>query len=82
VAIYGKFYNLDNSDYALLVHVMDTVQKGGHDRDILLDARMSPTPTVTPTVTPTPGPTLWKKLQNAMNPKEEPTGTVTPNAGP
>jgi hypothetical protein len=31
-------------------------------------------------VTPTPGPTLWDKVKNTVNPKEEPTGTVTPNA--
>jgi hypothetical protein len=80
IAIYGKFFDFDKSEYAIVVHVIETVQKGGHDRDILLDARIPPTPTPTATVTPTPGPTLWDKVKNTVNPKEEPTGTVTPNA--
>ncbi len=80
IAIYGKFFDLDKSEYAIVVHVIETVQKGGHDRDILIDARVAPTPTPTATVTPTPGPTLWDKVKNAVNPKEVPTGTVTPNA--
>jgi hypothetical protein len=80
IAIYGKFFDLDKDDYAIVVHVIETVQKGGHDRDILIDARIQPTPTPTPSPTPTPGPTLWDKMKNAVNPKEEPTGTVTPNA--
>lgn len=80
IAIYGKFFNLDKSEYAIAVDVMETVQRGGQDREILIDARLPLTPTPTPTVTPTPGPTLWQKLKNAINPTEVPTGTVTPNA--
>jgi len=80
IALYGKFFDLDKADYAIVVHVMETVQKGGHDRQILIDARVAPTPTPTCTPTPTPGPTLWDKLKSMANPTEVPTGTVTPGA--
>ncbi len=94
ITIYGKFYNLKKSEYAIetdlieMVNVMYRVniqgtpsfENGGHDRQILLDARVSPTATTTPTVTPTPPPSLWQKITNVVNPKETitPTGTVTP----
>jgi hypothetical protein len=82
VVIYGKFFNLKKSEYALEVDLIETVNKGGHDRDILIDCRISPTPTVTATITPTPGLSLWQKINNMINPKETitPTGTVTPEA--
>lgn len=81
VVLYGKFFNLKKSEYALEVDVIETVNKGGHDRDILVDCRISPTPTPTSTVTPTPGLNLWQKINNMVNPKETitPTGTVTPS---
>ncbi|HTC20326.1 MAG TPA: hypothetical protein VK859_05745 [bacterium] len=94
IVIYGKFYNLKKSDYAIETDLieMDNVmtrfniqgtpsfENGGHDRELLLDARVSPTATVTPTITPTPPPSLWQKISNVVNPKETitPTGTVTP----
>ena len=82
VVIYGQFYNLKKSEYAMFVDLIETVQKGGHDRDILIDSRIPFTPTPSPTVTPTPGPNLWQKVNNYINPKETgtPTGTVTPSA--
>ncbi len=94
IIVYGKFYNLKKSDYAIetdlieMANVMTRVniqgtpsfENGGHDREILLDARVSPTATDTPTITPTPAPNLWQKINNLVNPKETitPTGTVTP----
>lgn len=96
VTLYGRFYNLNKSEYALEVDVMEiadvsthvnavgteTFAVGGHDRLILLDGRVSPTATPTATVTPTPKPNLWQKINNMINPKETitPTGTVTPGA--
>lgn len=96
VAIYGKFFKLKESEYALEVDVLEVadvsvhvdavgtpaLKMGGHDRLILLDGRVSPSPTPTPTVTPTPQPSLWQKINNMVNPKETitPTGTVTPGA--
>lgn len=94
IVVYGKFYNLKKSEYAIetdvieMANVMTRVniegtpsfENGGHDTEVLLDARVSPTATVTPTVTPTPAPSLWQKINNVINPKETitPTGTVTP----
>jgi hypothetical protein len=94
LVVFGKFYNLKKSEFALeadLIEVADAEKRinlvgtpvfedGGHDREILLDARVAPTPTETPTVTPTPPPSLWQKISNTINPKETitPTGTVTP----
>src|SRR5579885_1202664 len=39
VVIYGNFFKLKKSEYAIEVGLIETVNKGGHDRDILLDAR-------------------------------------------
>lgn len=94
VALYGKFYKLKDSEYALEVDVLEVanvairvdpvgtpaLRTGGHDRIILLDGRVSPSPTPTPTITPTPQPSLWQKFSNMVNPKETitPTGTITP----
>ena len=95
VVIYGRFYNLKKSDFSVEVDVVEkldadridrgvTVREytGGHDRTILLDARVSPTPTPTATVTPTPGLSVWKRINNLVSPKETVTvtGTVTPDA--
>lgn len=82
VVVYGRFFKLKKSEYAMYVDLIETVQKGGHDRDILIDSRIPITPTPTPTITPTPGPNLWQKVNNYINPKETgtPTGTVTPSA--
>lgn len=76
IVIYGQFYNMPKSEYAIEVHLIETVKKGGHDRDVLLDCRLTPTMTPTATITPTPGPNLFQKVMNKINPKE----TTTPNA--
>ena len=94
LTIYGKFYNLKKSEYAMEADILEleniktrvNIQgtpfyaNEGHDRQMLLDARVSPTATPTATVTPTPPPSLWQKVNNLVNPKETttPTGTVTP----
>jgi len=79
VVIYGKFYNLEKSEYAVVVHVIETVRKGGHDREVLIDSRLPATPTPTVTVTPTPAPSLLDRFKSLVNPPtEQPTGTVTP----
>jgi len=83
VTLYGRFFNLAKSEYAMEVDVLETVKKGGHDRRILVDARVAPTFTPTATITNTPGPNLWQKVYYKINPKETatPTGTITPEAG-
>lgn len=93
IVIYGRFYNLKKSEFALETDIIETIGKNkhindsqntwGHDRSIVLDARVSPTPTPIPTVTPTPGPNVWNRINNYINPKESPTptGTITPVAG-
>ena len=80
IIVYGKFYNLKKSEYAIEVDLIETVKKGGHVQGVIIDSRIPPTPTPTPTVTPTPGPNLWQKINSVINPKEtpSPTGTVTP----
>ncbi|HVZ80889.1 MAG TPA: hypothetical protein VHE12_08830 [bacterium] len=94
LVVYGHFYNMAKSEYAIQTDLIELQNaryrvniKGtpgyeiwGHDRAILLDGRIPPTPTATPTVTPTPAPNLWQKVNNWINPKETgtPTGTVTP----
>lgn len=84
VALYGYFFNLKNSEYALELHVMETIGKGGSQIKLLLDSRLPPTPTPTITPTPTPAPSLWKKVQKWTKIRQtpEPTGTVTPVAVP
>lgn len=83
VVIYGRFYNLKQSEYALEVDYIETLKKGGHNRDLLLESHVNPTFTPTWTITNTPGPNLWQKLNNKFNPKETPTptGTITPEVG-
>ncbi len=94
MVIYGRFYNLPKSEYAMQTDLIELAnvrfrvniqgtpgyEIWGHDRAILLDGRVSPTPTCTPSITPTPAPNLWQKVNNWVNPKETgtPTGTVTP----
>jgi hypothetical protein len=80
MVIYGHFYNLKKADFAVEVDVIETIKKGGHERDMVLDGRVSPTPTPTATPTPTPGISVWQKLNNMVNPKETATatGTTTP----
>lgn len=86
IVIYGRFYNLKKSEYAIDVDLIETVEKGGHERNLLVDSRLSPTMTPTPTITNTPLPSLWKRMNliqrvgNVINPKESvtPTGTITP----
>ncbi len=82
VVVYGKFYKVKKSEFIIDVDLIEVIQKGGHSRSFLLDARVSPTPTYVPTLTPTPGLNIWQKLGNFVNPKETPTvtGTVTPTA--
>jgi len=84
VALYGHFYNLKASEYALELHAVETIDKGGRKVETVFDGRMPPTPTPTVTVTPTPGPSLWKKIQKKIKYREtpQPTGTVTPEAVP
>jgi hypothetical protein len=84
VALYGHFYNLKASEYALELHVLETVDKGGRQVDVLLDGRMPATPTPTVTPTPTPGPSLWKRVQKRLKigATPQPTGTVTPEPLP
>ena len=80
ISVYGKFFNLENSEYAIEVHIIEIIKKGGHDREMLLDSRIPPTPTPTETVTPTPGPNLFDRLKILVNPPtEQPTGTTTPS---
>lgn len=81
VIVYGQFYNLEKSEYAIEVHLIETVKKGGHDRDVLIDCRVEPTLTPTPTITATPGPDLWQKMMNKVNPKETATPLVTTTPG-
>jgi hypothetical protein len=94
VSLYGRFYKLKNSEYAIEVDVLEVnkvsthvnlvgtpvFKMGGHEQILLLDGRISPSPTPTSTVTPTPQPNLWQKVNNMINPKETitPTGTITP----
>lgn len=95
IIIYGRFYNLKKSDFAIQVDVIDQFNAdrinksvtfgqdtGGHDQTILLDARVSPTPTPTATITPTPGPSIWQRVSDVIMPKDipTPTGTITPVA--
>ncbi|HTA77274.1 MAG TPA: hypothetical protein VK791_08970 [bacterium] len=82
IRIYGRFYKLKEADFSVEVDVIETIKKGGHETDMILDGRVSPTPTPTFTPTPTPGPSLWKRMSDLVNPKETvvPTGTVTPDA--
>jgi hypothetical protein len=84
IALYGQFYKLKDSDYALELHVLETIDKGGSKVELLLDGRMPLTPTPTVTPTPTPGPSLWMRIQKKLKFKEtpQPTGTVTPEALP
>ncbi len=84
VALYGHFYPLKNAEYALELHVLETITKGGRNVDVLLDGRMPPTPTPTVTPTATPGPGLWKTIQKKLKigATPVPTGTVTPEALP
>src|SRR5581483_5902981 len=91
IIIYGKYYQMKKSEYAIetdLIEIANAMkrvniqgtpgyQNGGHDREIFLDARVSPTATVTSTVTPTPQPSLWQKVNNLVNPKETTTPTGT-----
>ncbi len=83
ITLYGKFHKLKKSEYAIEVDILETVKKGGHDRQILVDARVAPTLTPTPTITNTPGPNLFQKMYYKINPKETatPTGTITPQPG-
>lgn len=83
VKVFGRFFKLKKSEYAIEADVIETIQKGGHDRALLVDGRLTPTLTPTETVTNTPGPNLWQRINNAVNPKETatPTGTVTPEPG-
>lgn len=96
VTLYGRFYNLKESEYAIAVDVLEVNQVsthvdpvgtpvfklGGHDTVLLVDGFVSPSPTPTATITATPQPNLWQKITNMVNPKETttPTGTVTPGA--
>jgi hypothetical protein len=79
ITVYGKFYNLPDSEYAILVDVIETFQNGGNNRKKLLDFRLPLTPTPTCTVTPTPGPSLWQRILNHLHP---PTATPTPTVTP
>lgn len=92
--IYGHFYNLEKSEYALQADLVELsnvryrvniqgtpgYEIWGHDKAVVLDGRIAPTATTTPTVTPTAAPNLWQRVNNWVNPKETgtPTGTVTP----
>ena len=80
IRIYGRFYNLRDSEYAITVDVIETVRKGGHDQSVLLDTRLAPTPVPTANATPTPGPGLWNRLKKMMNSTPTPTETTTPEA--
>ncbi len=81
IALYGRFLNLKDSEFAIELHVMETIDKGGRQVQVLLDTRMPPTPTPTITPTPTPGPNLWQKLQKKLK-SVQAQGTVTPEAVP
>jgi len=84
VALYGKFFNLSKSEYALELDVLEgtSPSRGSHDVGIVLDARVVFTPTATPTVTATPKPNLYQRVNEWINPKESPTPgtTATPSA--
>lgn len=81
IVIYGRFYNLKKADFGMEVDVIDVIKKGGHETDMILDGRVSPTPTPTETVTPTPGPNLFQRVNKLINPPPTatPTGTITPD---
>jgi hypothetical protein len=80
IKIFGKFFKLKDSEYAIETDLIETIKKNGHDRSLLIDARMTPTFTPTASFTPTPGLSLFQKLNNLVNPKETitPTSTATP----
>jgi hypothetical protein len=82
VIVYGHFYNLKKADFAIEVDVIETIKKGGHEQDVVIDGRVSPTPTPSATPTNTPGPSLWKRANDLINPPvtATPTGTITPEA--
>ena len=96
IVIYGRFHNLQKSEYAIEVDLLEAVNVsthvdavgtpvlkiGGHDRVLLLDGLISPTVTPSPTITSTPAPSLWQKVNNLVNPKETgtPTESVTPGS--
>jgi hypothetical protein len=80
VKIFGKFFKLKDSEYAIETDLIETIKKGGHEQSLLIDARMTPTFTPTFTFTSTPGLSLFQKINNMVNPKETitPTSTATP----
>lgn len=84
VALYGKYYKLEKSEYALELEVLEgtSPSRGSHEVGIVLDARVAFSPTPTPTVTSTPQPSLYQKVNNWINPKESPTpgSTETPTS--
>jgi hypothetical protein len=84
LAVYGTFFNLRDSDWALVVDVVEAIDRGGFEKYLISDYRVPSTPTPTATPTPTPGLGLFTVLMNKINPKESPTptGTWNPEATP
>jgi hypothetical protein len=82
MAVYGRFFNLKNNEWAVAVDTVEVIERDGLDKHLISDYRMAPTPTPTATVTPTPGPSMLQQLWNKVNPKESatPSGTITPDA--
>lgn len=84
VALYGKYFKLTKSEYALELDVLEgtSPSRGSHDVGIVLDARIALSPTPTPTVTATPQPNVFQRVNNWLNPKESPTPGSTSTPGP
>jgi hypothetical protein len=82
VALYGKYYKLEKSEYAFELDVLEgtSPSRGSHEVGIVLDARVAFSPTPTPTVTATPKPNVFQQVNNWINPKESvtPGSTTTP----
>ncbi len=82
VALYGKYYKLEKSEYAFELDVLEgtSPSRGSHEVGIVMDARVAFSPTPTPTVTATPKPNVFQQVTNWINPKESvtPGSTTTP----
>lgn len=84
LALYGTYFKLPQSEWSLVVDVVESIDQGGFEHSLVSDYRMAATFTPTPSPTPTPGPSWIKRTWAKINPQETatPTGTITPDATP